>query len=699
MVQVKHLSSNEEHMEIIYREFLSIYSKGNVFKDDVLKQMKINRYSPENDYIEDKLKKDNISNKIYDGGIIDVKATPVKLSGSVQQNKSGTYKVVRANQSYGSFKNRSDAEFILEKLIENNWDRNIIPKLCEEHNIKQSKSGGKGHRQSKPLIRKTPKGKFNVRYKNKSYGTYPTKSKAKKILEEVEAHKDDFEYLETLRIKSGRVIPKRDDNGELVKLSESRHEGFSIESVKMFNNSLDTLNRIIRERNCSSSTRKGYESSYMMFCKFIGPKGCTSLDELVKEYLTEEDEGIPIRDRKIKKNLLEYREFLVNDSENTTRTIKTYFSKIKTILRHLNVQIPELPTMKMERGYISGYGDLPTHAMIRTACDQVDIELTSIILYMSSSGNAKAETLSITVGMFLRGCEEYLETPPSDDNIKDILDELKDRHDIIPTIYLKRIKTDKWFYTCCSPEATYSIFQYLLTRRDTLSMDSPLWDISSSLLLTRFQELNDNNKWGWVGSYRRFRSHALRKFHASNLGLSRDIIDQLQGRSKDEIQEAYFKQDPKQLKKMYTKYMKNILIYDNFGWGGTPEDIERIKENKRKAQVSDTDDGIVDLTAPTIAPNSVTLLDNTKGSTIIETQDKFEGNGGYPKENRKTKEYIPETNITSTTAPFFVESNSLLNTNVADELLKFAQLMEMNLVSREEFNQIKIKLLGGLLQS
>ena len=49
MVQVKHLSSDEEHMESIYREFLSIYSKGNVFKDDVLKQMKINRYSPEND--------------------------------------------------------------------------------------------------------------------------------------------------------------------------------------------------------------------------------------------------------------------------------------------------------------------------------------------------------------------------------------------------------------------------------------------------------------------------------------------------------------------------------------------------------------------------------------------------------------------------------------------------------------------------
>lgn len=695
MVQVKHLSSDEEHLEKLYQSFLSIYSKGGIFKEDVLKELKINIYSPENDYIDARLKEDNISNKIYDG-VIEIKATPIKITGRVKKNKSGTYRVVRSNHSYGSFKKKSDAEFILKALQDNDWDKNIIPKLCSEHNIQISKKGGKSTsgRVAKPIISKTPKGKFNVKYKNKSYGTYPTKSKANEILKEITEHQHDSDYLENLRIKSGRIIPKREENGELVKLSESRHEGFSIGAIRMFNNSLNTLNRIIRERNCSKSTRKGYESAFMMFCKYMESKDCIGLDELVAEYLREEDEGVAVRERKIKKDLLGYREFLVNDSENTTPTVKTYFSKIKTILRHLNVQMPELPAMKLGRGYVSGYGDLPTISMIRTACDQNDILMSSIILYMSSSGNAKAETLSLTVGMFLRGCEEYLQTTPSDDNIDEIIEELKDRHDIVPTIYLRRIKTDKWFYTCCSPEASYSIFQYLLTRQDKLSMDSNLWDITSSLLLTRFQEINDNNKWGWVGTYRRFRSHALRKFHASNIGLSRDIVDSLQGRSKDEIQEAYFKQDPKQLKKIYMDHMKNILIYDNFGWGGTPEDIERISENKKKAHVSDTDDGIVDLTAPIHAPNSVTLIDNTKGTTVIETTEKFEGNAGYPLENKLTKD-----NINTDRVPIVMESNSLLNTNVADELLKYAKLMDMSLISREEFNQVKIKLLGGLLQS
>lgn len=686
------MSSDEEHLEKIYQQFLGIYSKGAIFKNDVLKQMKINVYSPENDYIEDRLKQDNISNKIYDG-VIDVKVVPVKIEGSIKRNKSGTYKVVRANQSYGSFIHKKDAEFILNALVENDWDKNIVPKLVEKYDIKQLR----GRKVSKPYIQKTSSGKFNVRYRGVSYGTYPNKRKANKIIEDIEKHKDDNEYLSKLRITAGRTVGRRNEDKELTELSESNKQNLGESAVMMFNNSIPTLNRIIRERNCSISTRKGYESCYMAFCKFMGPRGCEGLDELVQVYLSEEDKAIPIRDRQIKKDLIDFREWLVNDSEITTRTIKTYFSKIKTILRHLNVQLPELPTMKMERGYVSGYGDLPTHAMIRTACDQVDIELTSIILYMSSSGNAKAETLSITVGMFLRGCEDYLEVTPTDDNIEDIIEELKDRHDIVPSIYLKRIKTDKWFYTCCSPEASYSIFQYLLQRDEKLYMDSPLWDITSSLLLTRFQEINDKNKWGWVGTYRRFRSHALRKFHASNLGLGRDIVDQLQGRSKDEIQEAYFKQDPKQLKKIYMDYMKNILIYDNFGWGGTPEDIERIQENKRKATVSDTDEGIVDLTAPVCAPNSVTLIDNTKGTTVIETTEKFEGNAGYPKENMQTKQDYEELQRES--GPVLIEHNSLLNTNVADELLKYAKLMEMNLVSREEFNQIKIKLLGGLLSA
>ena len=82
-------------------------------------------------------------------------------------------------------------------------------------------------------------------------------------------------------------------------------------------------------------------------------------------------------------------------------------------------------------------------------------------------------------------------------------------------------------------------------------------------MLTRFQEINDYFDWGFKGKYRFFRSHTLRKFHASNIGLSAEYIDSLQGRSKNEVHETYIKTNPKRLKEIYKSAMKNVMIYES----------------------------------------------------------------------------------------------------------------------------------------
>ena len=45
--------------------------------------------------------------------------------------------------------------------------------------------------------------------------------------------------------------------------------------------------------------------------------------------------------------------------------------------------------------------------------------------------------------------------------IETILDTLEKRKNVVPTFYLKRIKTDKYYYTFCSPEASRYIVKYL----------------------------------------------------------------------------------------------------------------------------------------------------------------------------------------------------------------------------------------------
>ena len=214
-----------------------------------------------------------------------------------------------------------------------------------------------------------------------------------------------------------------------------------------------------------------------------------------------------------------------------------------------------MPDAKYDKLYETNYLDLPTKEHIQKVLEIVTVDLRSIILFMSSSGTAKAETLSLTVEHFINATQKY----HNGGSIKEILDTLNKKDNMIPTFYLKRIKTDKYYYTFCSPEATSEIVKYLQIR-DDLKLSDKLFDFTASTLLTRFQEINDRMNWGFKGNYRFFRSHTLRKFHASNIGLPAEYIDSLRGRSKNEIHETYIKTNPEKLKEIYRTAMHNVMI-------------------------------------------------------------------------------------------------------------------------------------------
>lgn len=312
--------------------------------------------------------------------------------------------------------------------------------------------------------------------------------------------------------------------------------------------------KFIKDRNLSSSTEKGYYSALKSYSDFTGK----TLEELIEEAQYDENELIPLKERRLKSRLLQYRNYLLNNTESSN-TVKTYFTKVKTFYTHYEIELPVLPDVKYRKEYETNYYDLPTKDHIGLVVDKYDILIRSIVLFMSSSGTAKAETLSLTVEDWIKGCKDYYNNTLTDLNL--ILDELNKKKEIVPTLYLKRIKTDKYYYTFCSPEASREINKYLRTRQN-LKYEDPLFDIKPSTLLTRFQEINDENGWGFKGKYRFFRSHALRKFHASNIGLGAEYIDALQGRSKNQIHSTYIKTNPVKLRKLYMENMKNVMIKD-----------------------------------------------------------------------------------------------------------------------------------------
>lgn len=332
----------------------------------------------------------------------------------------------------------------------------------------------------------------------------------------------------------------------------------------------ELLKRFCSNRNIKYSTLKSYRSAIAKYEFFHD----MDMGSLMDEAIVEEDEGISLKNRKIKGRLLDFRSFLL-DSGLSISTVRTYFSRIKTFYRHFEIELPYLNDIKFDEEYLSSYYDLPTRGDIRKVCSISSNAFRALVLFISSSGCAKAETLSLTVGDFVKASDDYHDGG----SIDDVLNCLIGRRDIVPAFYLKRIKTNKFYYAFCSPEASHHIVKYLISRKG-LSLDDRLFDFTDSSLIYSFKKVNDKLNMGFVGRYRFFRSHALRKFHASNIGLSADIVDELQGRGKTRVREAYMKTNPRRLKEIYIGAMHNVMVFDDWIGECEKEDDCVIIENQ-----------------------------------------------------------------------------------------------------------------------
>ena len=326
-------------------------------------------------------------------------------------------------------------------------------------------------------------------------------------------------------------------------------------------------------RNIMDSTIKSYRSAILKYESFLK----MAMEDLIDEAIRDEENMVPLKKRHIKNRLLDFRVYLL-DSGLSINTVRTYFSRIKTFYRHFEIELPYLNDIKFDNGYLSSYYDLPTKKDILEACSISSLSFKAVVLFISSSGCAKAETLSLRVRDFIRATSQY----HGEGSIDEVLEELSIREDVVPTFYLRRIKTGKFYYAFCSPEASHYIVQYLHLRKG-LSLDDKLFDFTDDSLMYNFQKVNDRLGLGVVGHYRLFRSHALRKFHASNIGLGDDLVDELQGRADTKVHEAYIKTNPKRLKEIYMGAMHNIMIFDDW-----------IEEYENKAAKSNDDACVIE---------------------------------------------------------------------------------------------------------
>ena len=336
----------------------------------------------------------------------------------------------------------------------------------------------------------------------------------------------------------------------LMKLNQEEYDKWkqSVLSSEFYKN-------IIEKRKVTDSTKNRYVLSLATYCMYNN----MPVDDLMKEADDEERANIRVKDRKILQRLDNYRYWLVEQGLQKL-TCQTRFNDAKWCYKRMYIQVPELNEFNYPREQQLKYSDLPTTIDIQKAVDGTNaLSNKALFLFMASSGTAKMETSLLTVQSFIDATKEYHNEI---DNIHNVLKILDGKNDIIPLFEMHREKTDYYYHTCCSPEATQAIIN-LLQAQPIIKNDDPLFYLSYNGIAKAFQRANHKHNWGKIKNYFYFSSHRLRKRHASIIG-NYDLANYLQGRKPDtKIKETYYFNNPEKVKEEYLEHLNELIIYES----------------------------------------------------------------------------------------------------------------------------------------
>lgn len=368
-------------------------------------------------------------------------------------------------------------------------------------------------------------------------------------------------------------------------------------------NDYEFLQEFFIVKGHKEKTQENYIRAINNYSKFQG----LTMEELIKEAETEEDNNTIWKRRTLKKRLLNYRSYLIANYKKNT--VNSYFTHITAIYKYFEIEIGDLikanPRSYQTPGEVT-FDELPTHEEISQVMHVAKLWFQAVLVFMTSSGCARKETIEMTIGQFKKATYPFHKK----NDIVEALHVLKDLNNVIPTFKLKREKTNKHYYTFCSPEAVSKIVEYLLNDRIetledgslkliNLDDDDKLFDRAESYMPIAFYRFNDEFNFGVAGDgLNRFRSHMMRKFHSNHLrksGMSESDIDALQGRSKSSTRAAYFLDDPTILLKKYVEHFPCLLIEMNVNNIDlkSPEYQElEAKYNEKEAEVKEMNDRI-----------------------------------------------------------------------------------------------------------
>lgn len=201
------------------------------------------------------------------------------------------------------------------------------------------------------------------------------------------------------------------------------------------------------------------------------------------------------RERSIKQRLMQFRTHLSTETGLKTSTIQKHMQNIAALYKHFDMELPRLPPLNDTDVNQTSYFDLPTKEQISMAINTAGIRVGSLILFMTSSGTGRTECANMKIKDFTDACSRYY----TKETLTEIINELYGNVEpIVPTFFIVRQKTQKPYYTFCTPETTNAITEWLLLRLqiceqngDELKFEDSLWDLSKRQITYHFSTIND----------------------------------------------------------------------------------------------------------------------------------------------------------------------------------------------------------------
>ena len=322
------------------------------------------------------------------------------------------------------------------------------------------------------------------------------------------------------------------------------------------------LDQWFTRQNLTPATRESY--TYQIL-NYLSTTPHQTLNDLIEEAEHEETNNIRPRNRRVNQYIYNFKNIL-EERGRAPQTIRGNINTVKGFYRAFDITTPNIRLPHGDNTLEKNEKPLPTREEIHYLASLGGTRHKAIIYTMALSGMAQQELRNLTINNLLHGCREVLnEDIGSVEELFKYEKQLK--NEIIP-LHLTRQKVQYRYITFLPYEVLSKILKYLREREaganphiriknsnDWLFVKKDGQQMTKPSILNMFLRYNQKagNK-DVKGTYRKLRSHTLRKYFIStiiNKTGDHILADYLSGHKIDPLKRAYWKADPESLKQRY----------------------------------------------------------------------------------------------------------------------------------------------------